>query len=324
MNLQNKTILVTGGCGAIGGNLVSELVRIGCKDIIVLDNLSSGHQENLPNSNTVRFIKGSITDDKILDEVFKSKPEVVFHLAARFANQNSVEHPVEDLETNSIGTLKLLMRSKEIGTVKKFVYSSSSCVYGNKEGELTESDVYFKLDTPYAISKLTGEYYVKFFQGMYGLNTVILRYFNSYGPGERPGRYRNVIPNFIYKALNNQPLTITGSGEETRDFTYVLDTVNATIEAAQRDEAVGGIFNIGNGKDVSINELVSVIKELTGSNVKIEYIPRRGWDHISKRRSDISRAKLILGYSPRCSLKEGIIKTIEWFEQNNIKAIEFK
>ena len=322
MNLQNKTILVTGGCGAIGGNLIHELVRLGCKKIFVIDNLSSGHIENLPDSKEVHFIEGSVTDDTILNDVFKEKPEVIFHLAARFANQNSVENPIEDLTTNSLGTLKLLKLSLELG-VKKFIYASSSCVYGNKEGDLSETDVYFQLDTPYAISKLTGEYYVRFFQSFHGLNTVILRYFNSYGPGERPGRYRNVIPNFIHKALNNEPLTITGTGNETRDFTFIQDIVEGTIKAATQEEAVGGIFNLGNGKETTILELAEAINRLTQNKKEILFTSRRGWDHVMRRRANISKAKLILGYSPRCSLEEGLLKTIEWFEQNNFKQQKF-
>ena len=177
MNLQNKKILVTGGCGAIGSNLIQSLLNKGCKEIHVVDDLSSGYIENLQDTPHVTFTKGCITDDALLKDIFKEKPDIVFHLAARFANQNSVENPIEDLNTNSLGTLKLLNHSV-IADVKKFIYTSSSCVYGNKEGELSESDVYFQLDTPYAISKLTGEYYVRFFQSFHGLNTVILRYFN--------------------------------------------------------------------------------------------------------------------------------------------------
>ncbi len=316
VRFQNRTMLVTGGCGAIGSILVHELVKLGSK-VVVVDDLSSGFIENLPKSKSVVFFQGSILDDVILNKVFDEKPEVVFHLAARFANQNSVENPVEDLKTNILGTLKLLQYA--VGSaVKRFVYASSSCVYGNKEGELSESDVYFQLDTPYAISKLAGEYYVRFFQSFHGLNTVILRYFNSYGPIERPGRYRNVIPNFISKALNNESLVITGTGNETRDFTYVFDVVNATIEAAVKEEAIGGIFNIGNGKEVSIIELANIINKLTNSSAKVILTPRRAWDHVLRRKANISRAKTILGYSPKTCLEKGLAQTVEWFRQNKI------
>lgn len=196
-------------------------------------------------------------------------------------------------------------------------------MYGNKEGELSESDVYFKLETPYAISKLSGEYYTRFFQEFHGLNTVILRYFNSYGRGERPGKYRNVIPNFIYKAMKGLPLTITGTGNETRDFTYIGDVVELTIKAAEKEEAIGGIFNIGNGKEISIIELADMINKLTNNSAPIQFLPRRGWDHVLRRKANIARVKIILNYQPKTSIQEGLKNTIEWFEKNKIREMKF-
>jgi len=318
MNLMNKNILVTGGCGAVGSNLVGRLINMGCKSVTVIDNLTSGLVENLPTSSNLTFIEGDITLPKDLDRAFQKDIDVVFHLAARFANQNSVENPIEDLNTNIKGTLLLLEYSRR--KYVKFIYTSSSCVYGNKKGELNESDIHYLLDTPYAISKLTGEYYTKFYQDFYGLNTVVLRLFNSYGPNERDGKYRNVIPNFIARALRQEPLIITGTGDETRDFTFVGDVVDALTAAAEKEEATGSVFNIGSGKETRIIELANIINELTGNKAGIQFAPRRPWDKITRRAAGIAKAKAILGYSPKVQLEEGIRETINWFKVINVGA----
>ncbi len=214
--MGNKITIVTGGAGAIGGNLVKEILRSGRK-VAVIDNLSSGSKDNCPAHRNLSFYKGSILDERILGKVFLGgeKIETVFHLAAHFANQNSVEHPQEDLLTNSLGTLKLLEFFRK-AKAERFVYASSSCVYGNTALDLKEYLI-FDLETPYAISKLCGEQYARFYYSFHGLKIVILRYFNAYGPGDPPGRYRNVMPNFMYLALKGKPLVITGTGEETRE-----------------------------------------------------------------------------------------------------------
>ncbi len=310
MTSLNKTILVTGGAGAIGGQLCKKLLREGCQKIIVVDNLHSGFRENVPEGCV--FVQGSITDDTTLDKVFAEKPEIIFHLAAHFANQNSVEHPREDQETNIVGTLKVLEHAKQSG-VERFVYASSSCVYGAESGPLKETQAPGSLETPYAVSKYAGEEYTRLYYELYGLPTVIVRYFNSFGPGERPGKYRNVIPNFIAKALKGEPLMITGTGDETRDFCFIDDIVRGTIASATVDTAVGGVYNLGSGRETTIRELAEIINRLTDNIAGIQYIPRRSWDHITRRCADISEAKKDCGYEPAVALEDQLKETIQWF-----------
>ncbi len=317
MQLENKKILVTGGAGAIGSRLVNRLFEYKPSEVVVVDDLSSGFLENIDESK-VNFVRGSVADDATLAKAFENGINIVFHMAAHFANQNSVDHPEKDLQTNGFGTLKILQKCIE-KKVDKFVYASSSCVYGNAEGALKESNNPGNLDTPYAISKLLGEHYTKFFHDHHGLNTVVLRYFNSYGPAERPGQYRNVIPNFVALAKSGKPLIITGDGSETRDFTYIEDTVEGTILAASSDKSKGKIYNIGSGQEVTIKELAETINKLTNNQANIEYKDRRSWDHISRRLADIDQAKEDFDYNPSHDLESNLKKTIKWFEENNIK-----
>ncbi len=300
--------LVTGGAGAIGGNVSRELIKRGFR-VVVLDNLSSGFKGNIPKC---RFINGDICDNKVLKKAFGYSPDVVFHLAANFANQNSVDHPEKDLRTNGLGTLRLLRFSRKNNC--RFVYASSSCVYGNRPGSLREEHVSASLDTPYAFSKLLGEQYVNFFHANFGMWTSIVRYFNSYGPGEYPGRYRNVIPNFISIALKGKALPITGTGDETRDFTYVQDVVEGTLLSAEKESANGKTFNLGSGKETKIKVLAAKINEITGNNAGVEFVKRREWDHISRRLAYIGKSKKILGYNPKVGLDKGLKSTVEWFK----------
>ena len=216
---NGKKVLVTGGAGAIGSNLTKALVELGAQ-VIVVDDLSSGQIWNVPSSPNVLFVKGDILDEVILKRVFFERPQIVFHLAAFFANQNSVDHPERDLMVNGMGTLRMLEYSV-FNRVERFVYASSGCaIYGSDMPlPLKEDFVTMHLSTPYQITKMLGELYCNFFHHHYELPVVKPRFFNSYGPGEVPGQYRNVIPNFIYWAIKGLPLPITGTGEETRDFT---------------------------------------------------------------------------------------------------------
>ncbi len=309
-----KTILVTGGAGAIGSNLVKALLGLEVGRVAVLDNLTSGRRDLLDEDGRLRLYVGDVGDDEMLHLIFKeNRIDLVFHLAANFANQNSVDHPRRDLTTNGLGTLKLLEYAKRSG-VERFLYTSSSCIYGGKEVSLSEEATDFNLDTPYAITKLLGERYVDFFHDFHGLKTVILRYFNAYGPGEYPGRYRNVIPNFFGRAASGKPLIITGTGEETRDFTFVDDTVGLTLRAAVDDRALGRVYNVGSGRETSIRELADKINGLTGNKAGVEYAERRGWDRIPRRLANIGRAGNELDYRPTIGLDQGLIRTWEWLK----------
>ena len=312
---MKETILVTGGAGAIGSRLVKDLVQ--AHRVLVVDDLSSGWFDNLRGL-PVEFWRGSVTDEELLNEVFAENPTVVFHLAANFANQNSVDYPQKDLLVNGLGTLKVLEFARK-AKVKRFVYTSSSCVYGNFNEPIREDMVGEALDTPYAISKLNGEHYVRFFHEYHRMPTAVLRLFNSYGPGEYPGKYRNVIPNFIYMAMNGQKLTITGTGEETRDYTYVDDTIQALKLCMVRDEAVGQVFNTGTGIETSMNRFLDCLRSVLQSEIAVEYQPRRDWDSITRRCSDIGKISRVLGYKTTVDLETGLRRTVDWFHQNDIR-----
>ena len=313
MLLAQQKVVVTGGAGAIGSALCRRILAEGCSKLVVIDDLSSGFKENLPTDNRVQFVQGSITDPSVLKQVFVAPCDVVFHLAAHFANQNSVDHPTIDLEVNGLGTLYLLEHALQTG-VKRFIFASSSCVYGNQAGALSENQALLSLDTPYAITKLLGEQYVNFFQHFHKLPTVILRYFNSFGPGERPGKYRNVIPNFIAQALRGQSLVITGTGDETRDFTYIDNTVEGTLRAAISEQSIGKTYNIGAGREVKIIELAKTINHLTKNTAPIVFKPRRAWDSVEHRCANITAAQTDFVFSPDHDFNSQLTRTVEWFK----------
>jgi nucleoside-diphosphate-sugar epimerase len=268
----------------------------------------------------VRFWRGSIVDDEALREVFLEEPQFVFHLAANFANQNSIDYPQRDLLVNGLGTLKLLQYCLD-HRVQRFVYASSSCVYGPMDGPISESVRDYSLDTPYAVTKLLGEQYVNFFNLHHGLPTVILRFFNSYGPGEYPGKYRNVIPNFMYCALRGEPLTITGTGAETRDFTYVEDTVGALQLAMWHPAAPGRTLNSGTGTETTIRDLAGAILAVCSSKSEVRFRPARVWDSVTRRVADISLIRSALGYEPKTRLREGLTRTMEWFLERQLASL---
>jgi nucleoside-diphosphate-sugar epimerase len=309
--ISGQRVLITGGAGAIGSKLSKQLAPK--NQIFVIDNYSSGDPSNLEGIPRAQIVDGDIRDESLLSKIFaKHRPEVIFHFAALFANQNSVDHPLEDLDVNAKGTLLLLEHARRI-KVERFIYASSSCVYGATDGPLKESDVSERLDTPYAITKLAGEYYCHYFRQSFGLPIVVLRYFNAYGEGEFPGKYRNVIPNFFEKALKKESLTITGTGDESRDFTYNGDIIQGTILATLSAEAVGRVFNIGSGKATRILDVAVEINRLCGNPNGIQFTDRRPWDHVSHRLADITLAREVLKYKPTISLSEGLKKTHQWF-----------
>jgi len=318
---ENKTVLVTGGAGAIGSNLCKKLAELNAK-VIILDDLSSAHPWTIPRHKNITFIRGSILDDEMLKRVFKEKPEYVFHLAAHFANQNSVDNPETDLMVNGMGTLKVLQYANLVN-VKRFVYSSSGCgVYGpNSKIPFEEHDVSISLHTPYQVTKLLGELYTNYFHNLYNLPIVNARFFNVYGPGEVPGKYRNVIPNFFYWAMNRRPLPITGDGTETRDWTYVTDIINGLLAMGIKEEAIGEAINLGSGKEHKVIELANIVNRLTENEAGVVYVERREWDVKKRLLSSIEKAKKLLGYKPETKFEDGLKKVHDWFIENweNIK-----
>lgn len=316
-SFTGKTVLVTGGAGAIGGNLVRKLNETDVDKIIILDNLSSSYAWNIPKGDKINFIEGDILDDEKLKWIYKSKPDIVYHLAAHFANQNSVDKPETDLMVNGLGILKVLQYSQMVD-VERFVYASSGCgIYGNDSPmPFKEESISMKLYTPYQVTKMLGELYTNYFYNLYGLPIVNARFFNSFGPGEVPGRYRNVIPNFFFWAMNGLPLPITGTGDETRDFTYVGDIVNGLMSMVHYKEAIGEAFNLGASREIKIKDLAQWINELTENPGGILFKERRSWDKKNRLLSDISKAKKILGYLPSVDFKEGLGYTFNWFTEN--------
>ncbi|MBF0466476.1 MAG: NAD-dependent epimerase/dehydratase family protein [Nitrospirae bacterium] len=314
---RNKTILITGGAGAIGSNLTSALCDAGAAMVIILDDLSSGYTWNIPQKRNIMFVKGGITDEVYLKRVFIERPDYVFHLAAFFANQNSVDYPEKDIHVNGVGTLKLLEYSL-LNKVDRFIYASSGCaIYGSAAPlPLKEEFMSMNLSTPYQITKMLGELYCNFFKNHYGLNVVKTRFFNSYGPGEVPGQYRNVIPNFIYWAMKGEALPITGTGEETRDFTYVGDLVDGLLRAGYYESAIGQEFNLASGKETRIIDLANMINEIVGNHAGIKFAQRRKWDTKSRLLASVDRARKLIEYDPKTEFKEGLMNAIQWFKDN--------
>ncbi|MBI3578167.1 MAG: NAD-dependent epimerase/dehydratase family protein, partial [Ignavibacteriales bacterium] len=263
-----------------------------------------------------------VLDEVKLKRVFFEEPQIVFHLAAFFANQNSIDHPEHDLMTNGMGTLRLLEYSK-LTKIERFIYASSGCsIYGSSPPlPLREEFMSLNLSTPYQITKMLGELYCNFYFNHYSLPVVKTRFFNSYGPGEVPGQYRNVIPNFIFWALQGKPLPLTGTGEETRDFTYVEDIVDGLLRAGYFQKAIGQEMNLASGVETRIIDLATMINELTGNNAGILFSKRRKWDTKSRLLASIDRAKELFDYQPKTSFKDGLTNTIQWFrnEWENIK-----
>ena len=309
-----KTVLLTGGAGMIGSNLSRNLLDNGYS-VVILDDFSSGIEINI--DKRANIIKGSVEDTSLLDNIFNEFSfEYVFHLAALFANQNSVDHPEKDLNVNGMGTLRVLQKTYDsflLGKTKRFFYASSSCVYGMQAGSISENNSKH-LETPYAITKLLGEQYTTFFHDLYKLPFTTFRFFNSYGPGELPGQYRNVIPNFIDKALKNEAITITGTGDETRDFTFIDDTIAAIMSTIDKNHCIGKTYNISTGTETKIIDLAKKIISLTNSKSEIIFKERRNWDHTLRRCGNIELIQQDTGFTPKHSIDDGLSKTIEWLK----------
>ena len=314
---KGKTVLVTGGAGAIGGNLVRKLNDLKTKKIIIIDNLSSSYEWNLPKGPKIQFILGDILDDEKLKWAFKHKPQIVYHLAAHFANQNSVDNPETDLMVNGMGTLKVLEHAHLVG-IERFIYASSGCgIYGaDSKIPFEEHDVSMNLYTPYQVTKMLGELYTNYFHNLYEMPVVNARFFNSYGPGEVPGKYRNVIPNFMYWAMNKRALPITGTGDETRDFTYVWDIVEGLLAMAHYPRAIGEAFNLGTGREIRISDLAIWINEITGNSAGVDHKERRDWDKKNRLLASIEKAKKALRYRPSTDFRKGLERTNRWFVEN--------
>jgi UDP-glucose 4-epimerase len=297
-----KRIIVIGGGGFIGSHVCEELLQMG-KEVIVFDNLSTGKEENVPKGS--KFIKGDIKDLEQLKGVMNDNDiDLVFHEAANISTPRSVEEPLYDLRENVLGTFNALYAALK-SNVKRFIYASSAAVYGEPKYVPLDEKHPTEPISPYGVSKLAGERYCVAFYKTYGLKTVSLRFFNVYGPGENLKTTLDEVILYLNKMLSNRPITIFGDGNQTRDFVYVKDIVRAQLLAAEKDEAISEVINVGTGIETSINELVKTIEEVTGHKAIINHAPLRNGE-IKRSFGDISKAQKILGYKPKFRLKEGI------------------
>lgn len=308
--MENKRVVITGGAGFIGSNLVAELAKK--NEVIVIDSLSTGKLENikhLVDSEKIILKEGDIRDFEILKSNFRNI-DYVFHQAAMVSVQKSIEDPILTNEVNVNGTLNILLAARDEGA-KKVIYASSCAIYGDSPILPKKEDMFPMPLSPYAVSKLIGEYYCQVFTEVYGVPTISLRYFNVYGPRQDANsEYAAVIPKFIKRVLERKSPIIYGDGEQTRDFIFVKDVVNANIRAAEKNAT--GVFNIASGRKISINKLANLIMEIMKRNPNLFYEkPRLG--EIKDSLADISKAMKELNFRPEFSIEEGLKETIGWF-----------
>ena len=303
-----RRILVTGGAGFVGGVLTRKLVEAGAR-VTVLDDLFTGQAETIPTG--AEFVQGSVTDQALVDQLVAAN-SLVFHLAARNIIA-STANPRDDYETNIGGTLNVLMAARET-KAERVVYSGSASVYGNPSSIPINEDDHLVPLSPYAVSKLGGENYCQAFYENFGVPTAVVRYSNVYGPGQRPDNpYCGVVSKFLADAHAGRPLSVHGDGEQTRDYTYVDDAVEATMLAAIRPRAEGEVFNVGTGIETSVNELGIAIGRALGVDVDLNHIDRRDIDNIRRRVVNIEKARRMLRWTPQVTLETGLSRTAEWF-----------
>lgn len=306
-------VVVTGGAGFIGSHIASALSATGAR-VRVLDDLSTGHRENLEEiGGDIDFIQGSVADEDLLLKALEDV-ELVFHEAAIPSVPRSVEAPRQTHIASVDGTFLLLLAARD-QKVRRVVYAASSSAYGDQPTLPKSEDMLPDPLSPYAVAKLVGEYYCQVFSRVYNLETVSLRYFNVFGPRQDPGsQYSGVVSRFISALLGDERPVIYGDGEQSRDFTYIENVVAANLSAANATGAVGKVINVANGERVTLNELLAVLKELTGKpDVTAEYLEPRIGD-VRHSLADITMARELLGYESKVDLREGLKRTIDWWE----------
>jgi UDP-glucose 4-epimerase len=307
-----KSVLVTGGAGFIGSNIVKALLEKDLR-IVVLDNLVTGYENNVPPSSNVVFIKGDICDEDMLKKVVRDV-DTVFHLAASVGNRRSLENPLRDAEVNIIGTLRLLEAARRAG-VRKFVFTSSASIFGELRILPIREDHPIVPDSFYGASKFAAERDCLIYGAIHGISITCLRPFNVYGPNQRYDAYGNVIPIFGNRILQGKKLIIYGDGEQTRDFINVHDVVQANLLAAETDKS--GAFNLASGTQITINKLAALIQEAAGNNVGVEYAPPRLGD-VRHSKGDIAAAQKTLGFKPSVPIEKGIQEYMDWLRSDRI------
>jgi UDP-glucose 4-epimerase len=313
-NVSGKKVVVTGGAGFVGSNIVRRLLKEGA-EVRVLDDFYTGNEENLPpNDPRLEVVRGSVTDFDLVRDALKGT-DVVIHEAARNIIV-STRNPREDYEVNIGGTLNVLLAVRELG-VGRVVYASSASVYGNPRYLPINEDDATNMLSPYSVSKFAGENYCKAFYESYGLSTSMVRYSNVFGTAQRPDNpYCGVVSKFFEAAMRNESPRIHGDGEQTRDFTFVDDVVEATLLAAFSAKAEGQVYNIGTGRETTINDLARMIIKITGADVEPAYVDRRDIDNIRRRVLNIEKIRRELRWSPSVTVEQGLRRTYEWLLEN--------
>ena len=327
--MKGTDVLVVGGAGFVGSNVVSALLDRGAQHVLVVDNLLSAERENLPSDSRVEFREGSIADDDILDALGDDF-DYVFHLATYHGNQSSIANPLADHDNNLITTLKLFDHAKDWTRLRTLVYSASGCTlaehtYGDARATQEDGPVPLDLDSPYQISKVVGEFYSVYYHRMHGLPTVRARFQNVFGPREILGAgawrgtsatvWRNVVPTFIYRALKGLPLELDNGGIASRDFIFVSDVVEGLLACATRG-APGDVYNIASGAETQIRTLAETIIQLTDSRSELKVGPARDWDRSGHRFGSTDKAGQELGFMASVSFEAGLRQTIDWMAEH--------
>jgi len=322
-------ILVVGGAGFVGSNLVRAILNNDPKEIVIVDNLLSAERFNVPDRPEVTFLEGTITDDAILGTI-NDDIDYIFHLATYHGNQSSIHDPLADHENNTLTSLKLINHLKDFKNIKKLVYSSAGCsvaekTFGQARATTEEDPISLVQDSPYSISKVIGEFYCVYFHRQHGLPTVRARFQNVYGPGEILGAgrwrgtpatvWRNVTPTFIYKAIHGEPLPVENRGIASRDFIYVEDICRGLMACAEKGNP-GEVYNIASGNETTILKLANLINKIAGNNAGIAYLPPRPWDHSGKRYGSTEKSLRELEFTASVNLQEGLVRTIAWTKEN--------
>ena len=310
--------LVTGGAGFIGSHIVRRLVGDGVF-VRVVDNLSTGQSVRLDDvRDLVEFVEGDLADQRVSDEVVRDV-DCVLHQAAVPSVQRSVCDPIGTNRSNVTATLNVLESCRKAG-VRRLVYAASSSVYGDTEALPKAEEMLPNPLSPYALQKLVGERYCKLYYDLYGLETVSLRYFNVFGPGQDPhSEYSAVIPKFITKLLGKEPIVVYGDGEQSRDFTYVENVVEANLLALRAMGASGSSCNIGCGERITLNKLIRLLEEILGLKANVNYAASKAGD-VRHSLADVTLARRLLGYEPRVMVKEGLKRTVEAFAISGVQT----
>lgn len=327
--LNSASVLVTGGAGFVGSNLVRLLLASGVGSVHIVDNLLSAERWNVPDDERVLFTEGSIADDKVLGEV-SDRYELIFHLCTYHGNQSSIHDPIADHEHNQLTTLKLYEHVKAFRKLFKVVYSGAGCAvarktFGQAEATGEDAPVSFDMDSPYSISKLIGELYSVYYARQHQMPIVRARFQNVYGPGEILGAgrwrgtpatvWRNVTPTFVYKGLHGLPLPIESGGEATRDFVFVEDIARGLVACALRG-APGDVYNLASGVETSIRQLADQINAITGNPAPPEDRPGRPWDRSGHRFGSPQKAQTELAFETQVPLHEGLLRTVAWTREH--------